>query len=280
MKIIILASGKGSRLGFLTNNTPKPLIDLGNGKTVLETQLENIKASGVIDEIIIVGGHYVDQIEVKVKKYQNEGMRIKVLHNPFYEFSNNLMTLWLAKHEIEGDFMITNGDNIFEKEVFRDLARKNQSGIFLTIVKKDKYRDDDMKVIIGNHGIEKISKSILNEEAHGESVGLSFVSGEKFIKIFRDTLEEVAKDKEYLNKFWLEVFNKISDRGGTIGHFEIDIDKWIEIDIHMDLKELLELIRDNRMKSLDSDIPNINGVAIFKKNISEDEKKNQRFTDY
>jgi len=42
MKMIILAAGKGTRLGPLTKNTPKSLLDLGNGQTVLEKQLEEI----------------------------------------------------------------------------------------------------------------------------------------------------------------------------------------------------------------------------------------------
>lgn len=272
MKIIILASGKGTRLGFLTNNTPKPLIDLGNGKTVLETQLDNIRESGVIDEIIIVCGYYLDQIEAKVRKYKEEGMKLKILHNPFYEFSNNLITLWLAKHELNEDFMVTNGDNIFEKEVFMNLVKNNQ-GIHLTFVKKGRYHDDDMKVIIGNPGIERVSKSIENNNSNGESVGLALICGEKNIRIFKDTLEELAKDKEHLNKFWLEIFNKIADRGGLINPFEIDINKWIEIDIHSDLKELLELIKENRAKSLDS-TSNVRGADIFN---SDDDKLGEKF---
>ena len=34
MKLIILAAGKGTRLGALTENTPKPLMDMGNGQTL------------------------------------------------------------------------------------------------------------------------------------------------------------------------------------------------------------------------------------------------------
>ena len=52
MKIIILAAGKGERLYPITKNTPKPLIDLGNGETLLERQLNYLSNSNVIDEII------------------------------------------------------------------------------------------------------------------------------------------------------------------------------------------------------------------------------------
>lgn len=250
MKIIILASGKGTRLGFLTNNTPKPLVDLGDGKTILETQIENIKNSGVIDEIVVIVGYCGEQIEAKLKKYQNEGMKIKILYNPLYDFSNNLITLWLAKNEMDNDFIITNGDNIFDKEVFFDLVTKNKEGIFLTTVKREKYYEDDMKVIIRQFGIEKVSKTLPLETSNAESVGLTLISGERSIKIFKETLEELARDTNNLNKFWLETFNKIADRGGIITPFEIDSSKWQEIDIHLDLKEVLDLIQKKRAEKL------------------------------
>ena len=67
MKIIILAAGKGERLYPLTKNTPKPLIDLGNGETLLETQLRSLSESKVIDEVVIVIGYLYEQIESKLK---------------------------------------------------------------------------------------------------------------------------------------------------------------------------------------------------------------------
>ena len=42
MKAIILAAGKGERLMPLTSNTPKSLLELENGTTLLESQLINI----------------------------------------------------------------------------------------------------------------------------------------------------------------------------------------------------------------------------------------------
>ena len=39
MRLIILAAGKGERLMPLTRNTPKPLLDLGNGNTLIEEQM-------------------------------------------------------------------------------------------------------------------------------------------------------------------------------------------------------------------------------------------------
>ena len=52
MKVIIVAAGIGSRLGNLTNDLPKPLIDV-NGKSILERQIELYRKFGINDIIII-----------------------------------------------------------------------------------------------------------------------------------------------------------------------------------------------------------------------------------
>ena len=111
MKIIILAAGKGERLYPLTKNTPKPLIDLGDGETLLEKQLKSLSESQVIDEVVIVIGYLYEQFESKLKNFDTS-MKISTLYNPFYEMSNNLITLWLSKYEMNQDFLISNGDNL------------------------------------------------------------------------------------------------------------------------------------------------------------------------
>lgn len=242
MKIIILAAGKGERLMPLTRNTPKSLLYLQNGRSVLETQLEKIEESGVMDKVIIIIGYLGEQIEAKLKNY-GSGMKIKTIYNPFYEISNNLHSLWLSKFEMNDDFIITNGDNILEMDVYRDLVRKTPDGIVLTINKKEGYDDDDMKVVIKNNCVERVSKLIDNKKADAESVGLVKVSGEKSINLFKDTMEELVRNKNYFDKFWLEVFNALSNKGFMVKTFEIDGEKkWQEIDFHLDLEKARDLL--------------------------------------
>ena len=56
MKAIILAAGDGSRMGKLTQNNPKPLLDI-NGKSIIERQLSILKQNKILDVIIITGSH-------------------------------------------------------------------------------------------------------------------------------------------------------------------------------------------------------------------------------
>jgi len=242
MKIIILAAGKGERLYPLTKNTPKPLIDLGDGETLLEKQLKSLSESQVIDEVVIVIGYLCEQVESKLKNFKTN-LKIRTLYNPFFDISNNLITLWLSKVEMNEDFLITNGDNLFISDVVKDLVKKTNDGIYVTICYRDDIGEDDMKVILDeNQKVVRVSKEI--KESNTESIGLVKIKGEKYRNIYQNVLEQLARDKTYLNKFWLETFNVLADKGVEVNSFEIDKDMWREVDFHFDIKDLKELIKD------------------------------------
>lgn len=244
MRIIILAAGKGTRAIPLTKNTPKSLLDIGNGVTLLEKQIENLQKSGVVDEIVLVVGYLAEQIEAKIKMHRENGINIVTVYNPLYEVSNNLISLWMAKPKMDEDFLITNGDNMFEPDVFSDLVNEHGEGIFLTINKKDEYVDDDMKVRLDDGTVVQVSKEIENSKADCESVGLVLVRGERYRRIFKDSMEKLVRNRHYINKFWLEIFNLMASNGVAIKPFEIDgKNKWKEVDFHLDLEDARKLLK-------------------------------------
>ena len=54
MKAIILAAGRGSRMGSKTQNSPKCFIKIFN-KKLIEHQIDNLKNNGIIDIAIVTG---------------------------------------------------------------------------------------------------------------------------------------------------------------------------------------------------------------------------------
>ncbi len=61
MKCIVLAAGYGTRLYPLTENFPKPLLEV-NGKTILDWLLEDIDSTGIIKEYAVVSNHrYIER---------------------------------------------------------------------------------------------------------------------------------------------------------------------------------------------------------------------------
>jgi L-glutamine-phosphate cytidylyltransferase len=243
MKIIILAAGRGERLMPLTQNTPKPLIDIGNGNTLLEEQMVSIQEAGVIDEIVLVVGYLADQIEAKMRTYNERGFQIRTVYNPFWKVSNNLLSLWLAKHVIaESDVMITNGDNIFTPKVFRGLAEQ-KDGIWLSVCKKNEFDQDDMKVKIVDGIVTSVSKKTPGEEAVAESPGLVMVKGERARQLFNEQLEGTVRDDENNNRFWLEVFNRMWNKGVQVRPWMFEsAGNWQEIDFHVDVSLMRELL--------------------------------------
>ena len=239
MKIIILAAGKGERLMPLTRNTPKPLLDLGNGNTLLEEQITSIQRSEVIDEIVLVVGYLADHIDAKIRYYQTGGTHIRTIFNPFYGMSNNLISLWLAQHEMNTDFMITNGDNLFTPDVFADLVASNGDGITLSVSKKDDYDYDDMRVTLSDGTVAHVSKQIEKELTHAESPGLALVRGERAVNLYRTHLNSLVRNEAYLNKFWLETFNNLYSKGVHVRPWFFDAStRWQEIDFHVDASKL------------------------------------------
>jgi len=96
VKIIILAAGKGERLWPLTKDTPKPLVEVRKGVSLLEEQLSRISSSGVVDEVVIVTGYLAHKVDEMVKNLSISNLKISTLFNPFYGVSNNLASLWIA----------------------------------------------------------------------------------------------------------------------------------------------------------------------------------------
>lgn len=78
MKAMIFAAGVGSRLGQLTQNTPKSLMPLGDG-TILEHVISRLKVAGVT-EIAINLHHFPEQVIEYLRQHQNFGLSVHLSH--------------------------------------------------------------------------------------------------------------------------------------------------------------------------------------------------------
>ncbi|MCP4685036.1 MAG: NTP transferase domain-containing protein [bacterium] len=243
MKLFILAAGKGDRLWPLTRNTPKSLLDFGDGTTILERQLENALQSGLFSEINIVTGYKSEQIEAKLKDLK-ASIPICTIFNPLFEITNNLISLWTAHLAmLDQDFMVTNGDNIYIADVFRKVQTDRTEAIQLTIDFKDEYDEDDMKVRFGRgRSVGRVHKDITGEEINAESVGLALIKGKNNRRLFVNKIIELVRNKEYLQKFWLEVFNALAEDGVTVDVAEIGPDEWQEVDFHPDVDVMKKIV--------------------------------------
>src|SRR5262245_29687369 len=121
MKAVILSAGQGSRLLPLTAERPKCLLLLGP-KSLIEWQIDVLSRCGV-DDIVVVVGFRAVLVETLLGKLERPGLRLRTLFNPFYNVADNLGSCWLARHEMAGDFLLLNGDTLFETAVLQRLLQ-------------------------------------------------------------------------------------------------------------------------------------------------------------
>ncbi|TSC71099.1 MAG: histidinol-phosphate phosphatase family protein [Parcubacteria group bacterium Gr01-1014_70] len=121
MKAVILAGGKGTRLGSLTADMPKPLIAVG-GKSILEHQILLLKKYGITD-IIILTGHLGDQIA----RYVGDGSRwgVSITYIQESESQGTAGALRALPERIKEDFLLLSGDVMAHFNVQRFLNWHN-----------------------------------------------------------------------------------------------------------------------------------------------------------
>ncbi len=76
MKAMIFAAGLGSRLGEISRERPKALVDI-NGKTALRIAVENLAVYG-FDDILVNLHHHPALMMEEIEKLRTDGFRITV----------------------------------------------------------------------------------------------------------------------------------------------------------------------------------------------------------
>lgn len=123
MKCIILAAGRGTRMGELTNDCPKPMLPI-KGKPKLAYTIE--KLPSVVTEVILVVGYHKQQI-IDYFGDVYSGRRIRYVEQK--EFNGTAGALTLTK-EMIGDekFLVLMGDDLYMK---KDIERLTQYDLAL-----------------------------------------------------------------------------------------------------------------------------------------------------
>lgn len=129
MKTVIMAGGKGTRIASVANDVPKPMIKIC-GKPILEYQIENLKACGLTD-IILVIGHLGD----KIKEYFGDGKKLGVNIEYFIE-DHPLGTAGalFKMPQLTEDFLLLCGDVIIDVDFNRFISFHKEKGAWASLM--------------------------------------------------------------------------------------------------------------------------------------------------
>lgn len=115
MKAIVLAAGKGTRLSPLTDNRPKPLLEIG-GKSILKWQLDELLASSMIDQVIIVVNYNADLIKESVRTWYDDP-RICYITQKEVLGTGDAVTTGLELFNSKEKFLVINGDVLLDGSI-------------------------------------------------------------------------------------------------------------------------------------------------------------------
>ena len=239
-KAIILSAGQGSRLGHLTDDRPKCLIEF-NGRSLLDRQLDALAANGV-EEAVVVTGFRDDQIEAALKRRGDAAPRVRTVYNPFYKVADNLGSLFVARDEIAGDVLVWNGDTLVSEALMAQVVgNQDQDGICVTIDRKDGYDEDDMKVVVDKAGrLHAIGKRLNLAEVNAESIGLLAFRGAG-AQTFRHAIERAIRSSEGTTIWYLRVIHQIAQEA-PVWTLDINGEEWGEVDFPEDVESAQALV--------------------------------------
>ena len=233
MQAIMLAAGKGSRLGKYTKNNTKCMLEV-YGKTLLERAIDALLLAGIKDFIIVLG--YKGE---NVKKYIREkelDKKINIIYvdNDVYDTTNNIYSLYLAKdYLIKDDTILLESDLIYDVSIVKKLVDSKYDSAAV-IAKYEEWMDGTV-VTLNDEGfinsfIERKNFEYKNADNYYKTVNIYKFSKEFSERFYLPFLESYIK--AYGNNDYYELVLKVISglKEVKLHGFKLTGEDWYEID--------------------------------------------------
>lgn len=238
MKAIILSAGQGSRLLPHTADLPKCLLGIGD-RALIDWQLGALARNG-IDDVAVVIGFQAETMERHLARFDRPGFRVRPVFNPFYKVADNLGSCWMAREEMRGDFLIVNGDTLFEAALLARVLDSPPAPIVVTVDRKPAYDEDDMKIVEEDGRLKAVGKKLPLETVNGESIGMLLFRGEG-PKLFTDMVEAMMRTPDGAKVWYLQAIHRLA-AGGAVRTRSIQGLQWGEVDFPPDLERARRMV--------------------------------------
>jgi choline kinase len=219
LPVIYLAAGRGQRLGDLTAEKPKALVEAG-GRPLADRSFEYLHVAG-FSRIVVVTGHAAECFS---------GYDVETRFNDRWDGENNVVSLWQVRDIVATGCVIVNCDLLFEPELANRLAAAEGTAILVDDVSP--VDEESMKASERDGRLDGLHKSLPFADAVGEYIGLTrvdpadgpllaeildeFVAAGNVQVYYEDAIAAFASERPV----------RIERVGGL---------RWVEIDDHTDL---------------------------------------------
>jgi len=244
LKAIILAAGKGARLGNVTENIPKGMVKLFD-KTLIERQIKIYQNCG-INDITIVTGYKSEIIHFSGINY---------IKNHNFAVTNMNESLFCASEKFSDSVVVSYTDIIFEQKIIQQMLEySGDIGIAVNLNWEINYEGRTLhplseaeNVLIENGKICQIKKDIskkLSNQKIGEFMGIMKLSKEGGEILLRKYLELKENHKgsfhnadSFQEAYITDMLQEIIDSGYDVSPVIVD-GNWCEIDTPQDLENV------------------------------------------
>ena len=250
MQAIILAAGMGKRLGELTRNNTKCMIEV-NGIRLIDrmiTQLSKFK----LNRLVLVIGYEGQKLIDHIGHRYDDVLKIEYVNNPIYDQTNNIYSLALVKEELcKDDTILFESDLIFEDRMLELLVNHPDPDLAL-VAKYETWMDGTMVCIDNDRNITNfVPKEAFRYE--NADVYYKTVNIYKFSREFSE-YQYVPFLKAYCrvmgnNEYYEQVLRILLHlHNSTLKALPITDEKWYEIDDVQDLDIASTIFSDKNIK--------------------------------
>ena len=246
MKAIILAAGRGQRLGEAAGGRPKCLLQFA-GETLLQRHIDILNGLGA-ERIIIVTGYRHHDIDAALATARS-GVPVETIVNPDYE-TGSVVSLHCAYDHLGGgaDCILMDADVLYEPGILGRLFNTRYGNCFL-LDREFEPGDEPVKLCVAGATPVEFRKQPdpgIAWDFQGESVG--------FFRFDAAVCRRLAlRARSYLDNHrreepYEEVIRDLLLETPQLFHFEdITGQDWIEIDFPADVERAAEMYENNNV---------------------------------
>ena len=230
MRAFLLAAGRGTRISKSIPEIPKCTLDVGGKPLVLRT-VEMLRKNNI--EVTIIVGYRHEYIREVLKNQP-----INIVYNPFFDVTNSIGSLWMAKeYLIEEDTIIANADVFWSQEILDEILLHNKENLMLADYKRAE--DGDYFFYAEGGELIRYGKDLLRNERNSEYVGIAYLD-KSFVPVFKERLEKLVSEQRH--GIWWEnvLYSFIGER--KINVLDVGDRFWAEIDFIEDYYRIIEYV--------------------------------------
>lgn len=250
MQAIILAAGMGKRLGELTKNNTKCMVEV-NGIRLIDRMITQLSKFNLNRLVIVVGYEGKKLIDYIGHRY-DDILKIEYINNPIYDRTNNIYSLALAKEELcKDDTILLESDLIFEDRMLELLINHRDPDLAL-VAKYETWMDGTMVCVDNDRNITNfVPKEAFcyeNADVYYKTVNIYKFSSEfsKYQYVpFLEAYCRVMGNNEYYEQVLRILLHLHSS---TLKALPITNEKWYEIDDVQDLDIASTIFSDKDIK--------------------------------